>query len=80
VAQADSQPLGGAYATTFWDAGERLADPYQLAIPSNLPTGEYELLVGMYLPLTGERLPLLSSDGQIVGDSVSLGRVEITGP
>ena len=80
VAQADSQPLGGAYPTTFWDVGERLADPYQLAIPSDLPPGEYELLAGMYLLSTGERLPLLSSDGQFIGDSVSLGRVKIAGP
>jgi hypothetical protein len=80
VAQADSQPLGGAYATTRWHVGERLADPYELSIPPDLLPGEYELLVGMYLLSTGERLPLLSSDGQIVGDSVSLGRVEIAEP
>jgi hypothetical protein len=80
VAQADSQPLGGAYTTTRWHVGERMADPYQLEIPPDLSPGEYELLVGMYLLSSGERLPLLSSDGQVVGDSVSLGRVEIEGP
>jgi hypothetical protein len=57
-----------------------MADPYQLEIPPDLSPGEYELLVGMYLLSSGERLPLLSSDGQVVGDSVSLGRVEIEEP
>ena len=80
VAQTDSQPLGGAYATTRWHVGERLADPYQLEIPPDLPAGEYELLVGMYLLSSGERLPLLSAGGQAVGDSISLGRVEIEEP
>jgi hypothetical protein len=80
LAQADSQPVGGDYATTFWDVGERLGDPYQLVIPSDLPPGEYELLVGMYLPSTGERLPLLAADGQVLGDSISLGQVTVTQP
>jgi len=80
VAQADSQPLGGAYATTHWHVGERLADPYQLNIPPDLPAGEYELVVGMYLLSSGERLPLLSSDGQVVGDNIPLGRVETADP
>jgi hypothetical protein len=80
VAQADSQPLGGAYATTRWHVGERLADPYQLEIPPDLPAGEYELLVGMYLLSSGERLPVLSADGQVAGDSISLGRVEVEEP
>jgi hypothetical protein len=78
LTQADRQPVGGEYPTTFWDIGERLGDPYQLAIPSDLPPGEYELLVGMYLPSTGERLPLLGTDGQVLGDSISLGEVTVT--
>jgi 4-amino-4-deoxy-L-arabinose transferase-like glycosyltransferase len=80
LAQADGQPVGGDYATTFWDVGQRLGDPHQLLIPSDLPPGEYELLVGMYLLSTGERLPLLGADGQVLGDSISLGQVTVTQP
>jgi hypothetical protein len=80
LAQADSQPVGGDYPTTFWDIGQRLADPYRLVIPFDLPPGEYGLLVGMYLFSTGERLPLLGADGQILGDSISLGTVLVTEP
>ncbi len=78
VTQVDSQPLGGRYPTTAWDVGERLVDPYQLAIPPDLPPGEYELLAGMYLLSTGNRLPLLDQEGKAVGDSISLGQVDIT--
>jgi 4-amino-4-deoxy-L-arabinose transferase-like glycosyltransferase len=80
LAQADSQPLGGAYPTSLWDVGEQVTDPYSLAIPADLPPGRYELLVGMYLLSTSERLPLLNKEGQVLGDSISLGTVEVKGP
>jgi hypothetical protein len=80
LAQADSQPLSGAYPTTRWDVGERLADPYRLSIPVDLPPGDYDLLVGMYLLSTGQRLSLLRADGQVLGDSISLRKVTITKP
>jgi hypothetical protein len=78
LAQADSQPLGSTYPTRLWDVGERVADPYELDLPDDLPPGEYELLVGMYLLSTGERLPHLGAEGQVLGDSVSLGWVTVT--
>ncbi len=80
VAQADGQPVGGFYPTRFWDVGEWLADPYRLQVPADVPPGEYELRVGIYLLATRERLPLLRADGQVAGDSVSLGRVAVVSP
>lgn len=59
---------------------EFIADPYQLAIPSDLVPGECELLVGIYLLSTGERLPLLTSDDRVSRDSFSLGFVEVLIP
>ena len=49
VAQHDGQPLGGAYPTSVWDAGEVVADPHLLSLPSGLPSGNYRLRVGLYL-------------------------------
>jgi len=77
-AQADGQPLGGSYPTSFWKVGERLADAHVLDIPADIPAGEYELRAGMYLLDTGERLPLLDADGVALGDSVWLGPVTVT--
>jgi hypothetical protein len=80
LAQADGQPLQGTHPTSIWDAGDLLVDPYDLHIPSELPPGEYELISGMYLLSTRERLPTVGTDGRALGDSISLGRVVVTEP
>jgi hypothetical protein len=77
LAQADSQPLDGSYPTSFWAVGERLADPYALEVPADVPPYEYDLRVGMYLLSTGVRLPLLDADGQVSGDGILLGKIRI---
>lgn len=80
VAQADGQPVGGSYPTSYWDVEERLADPYSLEIPIDVQPGDYDLIVGMYLLATGERLLLLDSHGQVLGDSIRLGDMGVTPP
>jgi len=55
AAQADSPPAAGAYPTGLWDAGEIIVDPHPLP---NLEPGRYRVLVGLYRPDTGERLPI----------------------
>jgi hypothetical protein len=59
LAQGDGPPLSGYYPTSMWAAGETLVDPHPLSLPSDLPTGPYRLLVGMYNLETMERLPRL---------------------
>lgn len=73
VAQADSPPQVGLYPTHWWDAGERVADARNVPLPPDLPAGLYRVLVGLYLPETGERLPLVGSGA----DSVALPAFEI---
>lgn len=58
-AQSDSMPGGGTYVTTRWRGGEIVVDRHWLAIPEDLPDGEYQLIAGWYLLSTGERVPLL---------------------
>jgi hypothetical protein len=72
VAQHDSQPLGGAYPTSVWDAGEVVADRHRLVGATDLPAGSYLLHVGLYLLETGERLAVEGG-----GDSVALGPLEV---
>jgi len=80
LAQADGPPLAGAYPTSFWKVGERLADAHLLAMPPEVPAGDYQLRVGMYLLATGERLPLLDAEGQVAGDHIRLGPVTVASP
>jgi len=75
--QEDSVPLGGAYPTTGWSVGERVRDEYRIPIESDAPTGEYELEVGIYEPVTGERLLVYSQEGTLLGDRILLGRIRV---
>ncbi len=76
-AQDDGQPRDGSYPTSFWDAGEVVADTRTLSVPGSLAPGEYPLIAGMYLLETGERLPSLAEDGTVEGDAVLLDTLTI---
>lgn len=71
-AQHDGQPGGGALITTTWAPGEYVRDEHRLALPPDLPPGEYRLIAGMYLPDSGERLSVFDQDGQAIGDHIVL--------
>jgi hypothetical protein len=77
VTSHDSPPLLGYLPTLEWDAGEIVPDRHDILLPGNLLPGEYRLVAGMYNPTTGERLPLVDSQGLIMGDSTELERVTI---
>jgi hypothetical protein len=67
-AQQDNPPQGGRYPTTAWAVNDRVVDRYQLRLPEVAPPGQYRLLVGMYDPTTGQRLPAITPDGQFLPD------------
>jgi len=73
VAQRDSEPVGGSRPTSGWGIGEEILDHYGMMLPKELPSGEYQLVVGMYDPTSGERLPIYGMDGErLPGDRVLL--------
>jgi len=76
VAQTDSEPGGGLALTTTWAPGQTVPDNHGLFLPSDLPAGQYQLLVGLYNMDTGERLPVAVGD-TIVGDRLDLGSISI---
>jgi hypothetical protein len=80
VAQSDSVPVGGARPTSSWAEGELIVDRHGLLLPGELPAGEYQLLVGMYLPATGDRLVMASAEGKAPADSITLGSVTVIVP
>jgi 4-amino-4-deoxy-L-arabinose transferase-like glycosyltransferase len=75
-AQRDSEPVGGWRPTSGWESGEEIEDRHGILTDPDLPAGDYELVLGLY-DSDGERLPVLDGAGQIVGDKLSLGAVEI---
>ncbi len=71
VAQRDVPPLEGTRPTSSWQPGEELRDDQDVSIPAEVPPGEYEILVGMYIPET--LAPLNPTP-------LSLGKVRVVGP
>jgi hypothetical protein len=61
LAQADRQPLNSLAATSVWQPGDIVRDPYAISLPSDLPE-DTVVRVGLYLRETGARLPVNGSD------------------
>jgi uncharacterized membrane protein len=58
-AQVDTVPQGGGYPTIWWLLGEVVADTLTLELPPDAPRDlTYRLIVGLYDPATGDRLPV----------------------
>jgi hypothetical protein len=64
VAGFDSPPGRSSLVTTRWQSGWRILDEYEIALPADLPPGDYALRMGLYdaagntLPLTGAGIDL----------------------
>jgi hypothetical protein len=72
IAQKDDQPQAGAYPTSFWNAGETIADDYLLAIPGNVAPGEYKIEIGVYRANDDTRLTVQGG-----GDHITLATVRL---
>lgn len=77
IAQHDGSPVGGFRPTTTWKPGEAVSDRHGLLIPQDTAPGEYNLVAGLYLPATGERLKVVGQGGGEAGDSVILGQIRV---
>lgn len=63
AAQRDSEPMGGLSLTATWEADTSMVDNHALLIPSDLPAGEYTLIVGLYdINDAAARLPVNDAD------------------
>jgi hypothetical protein len=65
LAQHDGSPQGGYAPASSWIPGQTVSDGHSLSLPLDLPPGRYQLVVGLYDPLSGERLAVNGG-----GDSV----------
>ncbi|WP_423224562.1 DUF2079 domain-containing protein [Candidatus Amarolinea aalborgensis] len=73
AAQADGQPVWfGPRPFSAWAPGQPGADRRNLELPAALAPGQYRLVLGIYNPVTGERLPLASG-----GDEAAVGTMTV---
>ncbi len=68
--QVDSVPQSGGYPTTWWLPGEVVRDTLTLELPESQQAASrdvlYHLIVGLYDPSTGSRLPVAESGADFV--------------
>jgi hypothetical protein len=64
VSQRDRMPRDDSSPTTSWEPGELIDDLHLVPLSPYLPAGEYRLIVSLYDPNSGERLPVVSPDGE----------------
>ncbi len=78
--QKDNMPVNGSRPTTGWAEGEIIVDEYEIRLNPDAPRGEYTIEIGMYEAESGARLPILDGNGQVIGDHILLGTIQITPP
>jgi uncharacterized membrane protein len=59
---------------------EILADWRQLHLPPDLPAGYYDLVIGLFDPITGERLTAFDAGNHPTGNELFLGRIQVGAP
>ncbi len=73
------QPVGGpAYGLSQWARGELVRQTVALAIPADTPPGAYPMRLGTWLPSTGRRLRVLSSDLPQARRAVTIGTLVVS--
>ncbi len=58
----------GDFPTKRWPLDKYVRDEHQVMLPADLPSGTYEIAVGVWVQSDGWRLPLLDSRGNQIGD------------
>jgi hypothetical protein len=69
----DSQPYAGFAPTHIWQANQLIWDNRALRLPGNLPTGEYELWVGVYGFNESGEPELLNVSGTATAENNTIG-------
>lgn len=76
--QWDTVPAQGSAPTVGWLPGEIIEDKIEVPMVKDAPPWKYDIFVGMYDSLTGERLPAASLNAPVSDNRVWLTRVQVT--
>jgi hypothetical protein len=74
--QWDSPPAQGTAPTSGWLPGEVIEDHFEVPLAKDAPPWKYDIFVGMYDPLTGQRLLSTSQRSPISENRVWLTRIQ----
>ena len=70
--QSDGTPACYRRPTKSWLPGDKIIDRHVIWPAPDAPAGNYSLIVGLYQPDTGERLPVLDATGAPIGNQAVL--------
>lgn len=75
--QKDSTPRSGTLPTSCWVKDEIIVDEYEIPIQPDAPPGQYVIQIGMYQLETGQRLPVIGLEGQVIDDRILLEEITV---
>jgi hypothetical protein len=75
--QQDHAPLQGTYPTSRWQPGEVVRETLDLVTPAGVEAGSCEIVVGVWDPRSGRRLPVGDTSLPHWKDRVVIGRATI---
>ena len=76
IAQHDAEPGAGRSPTNSWSPNEMVIDLHGLLLPTDAPSGDYHLDVGLYRPEDATRLPV-TVNGEEAGDTITLTQITV---
>jgi hypothetical protein len=77
VAQLDIPPWQGLFPPQTWRPDVPVVDRFDLALPGDLPPGEYRLVCGLYDSSTQVRFPAFAGGAHLPNDEVDLGLISV---
>lgn len=79
IAQQDQVPGSGFQPTALWLPGNPIVDEYRLSVPEAATGRVVWPLVGLYDPVSVERLPVVDGSGQTLDGAVRLAPLKLVG-
>lgn len=77
IGQSDGEPDSGRAPTSSWLPGETITDRRSLTVEPDAAAGPATLVVGLYDPVTGQRVPWLDAAGAPAGDQLLLTEIGV---
>jgi hypothetical protein len=74
--QWDSAPVQGQSPTGGWLPGEVVEDHYEIPMGRDVPPWKYDIFVGMYDPITGERATVYSPKAPVSENRIWLTQIQ----
>ncbi|MEZ4767777.1 MAG: hypothetical protein R2844_05055 [Caldilineales bacterium] len=77
IGQSDGEPDSGRAPTSSWLPGETITDRRTVTVRPDAAAGPATLVVGLYDPATGQRVPWLDASGAPTGDQLRLATIAV---